>query len=277
MRQDAVLLDKKSAEEFFLFLAGQKKTEGTIENYPHSLEKLYEYLPQKTLEGRYITLPDLRRWQSDLLGQGYAVRTVNARMSAVNKFLEYRKRKDLQVPPMSAEKTGVQPELSRTEYLRLLNAAKLQQQERTYFLLKTIATVGIRMDELKEITVEHLNEGRIVMGKGEKKRTVRIPPLLQRELQGYAKRRGICSGALFLTKNGAPVNRKHVHYCFKQLCRDARVEEEKVTPGCLRNLYYRTYETIKNSIAVLMEQAYERMLEEEQISVGWEDGDVSLT
>ena len=271
LRQDAVLLDRKGAEEFFLFLAEQKKTEGTIENYRHSLEALYEYLPGQAQDGRYITFADLKRWQSDLLKQGYAVRTVNARMSAVNKFLEYRNRRDLQVAPMSAGKKGVQPELSRAEYLRLLSTAKLTEQERTYFLLKTIATVGIRMDELKEITVEHLNEGRIVIGKGDKRRAVRIPTLLQRELQGYAERRGIRSGAPFLTKNGVPINRKHVHYCFKQLCQDARVEEEKVTPGCLRNLYYRTYETIQNSIAILTEQAYERMLEEEQVSVGWEE------
>ena len=127
------------------------------------------------------------------------------------------------------------------------------------------------VDELREITVEHLKEGRITVGKAHNRRTVRIPTLLQRELQGYAERRGIRSGALFLTKNGVPINRKHVHYCFKQLCQDARVEEEKVTPGCLRNLYYRTYETIQNSIAILTEQAYERMLEKEQVSVGWEE------
>ena len=273
MRQDAVLLDERNTGEFFLFLKEKGRTEGTIENYSHSLKELYDYLPEETGEnGKYIGSGTLARWQKDLLRQGYAVRTVNARMSAVNKFLEFRSRKDLQVAPMSVKDEGVQPELSRAEYLRLLNVAKMTGQERTYFLLKTIATIGIRMDELQEVTVEHLREGRITVGKVRSRRTVRIPALLREELLSYAKRTGIGSGALFLTKNGMPVNRKHVHYSFKQLCQDARVAEEKVTPGCLRNLYYRTYETIQNSIAILTEQAYERMLEEEQASVGWESG-----
>ena len=273
MRQDAVLLDERSAEEFFLFLKEKSRTAGTIENYRHSLEELYDYLPEEDGgSGKYIGSGTLARWRGDLLQQGYAVRTVNARMSAVNKFLEYRNRRDLQVAPMSVEQDGIQPELSRAEYLRLLNVAKMTEQERTYFLLKTIATMGIRMDELQEITVEHLREGRITVGKAQKRRTVRIPALLREELLGYAERKGIGSGALFLTKNGMPINRKHVHYSFKQLCQDARVAEEKVTPGCLRNLYYRTYETIQNSIAILTEQAYERMLEEEQATVGWESG-----
>ena len=273
MRQDAVLLDERSAEEFFLFLKEKSRTAGTIENYRHSLEELYDYLPEEDGgSGKYIGSGTLARWRGDLLQQGYAVRTVNARMSAVNKILEYRNRRDLQVAPMSVEQDGIQPELSRAEYLRLLNVAKMTEQERTYFLLKTIATMGIRMDELQEITVEHLREGRISVGKAPKRRTGRIPALLREELLGYAERKGIGSGALFLTKNGMPINRKHVHYSFKQLCQDARVAEEKVTPGCLRNLYYRTYETIQNSIAILTEQAYERMLEEEQATVGWESG-----
>ncbi len=274
MRQDTVLLDEKSAEEFFLFLKEKSRTEGTIENYRHSLEELYDYLLQEDGEsgsGKQIGDGTLTQWREELLQRGYAVRTVNARMSAVNKFLEYHNRKDLQISPIAVGESGIQPELSRAEYLRLLNVAKLTGQERTYFLLKTIAGVGIRMDELQEITVEHLKEGRITVGKAKKKRTVRIPPLLREELLEYAERKGVASGALFLTKNGMPVNRKHVHYSFKQLCRDARVDEEKVTPGCLRNLYYRTYETIQRSIAVLTEQAYERMLEEEQAKIGWEN------
>ena len=50
--------------------------------------------------------------------------------------------------------------------------------------------------------------------------------------------------------------------------------EEKATPGCLRALHERTYEAIQNSISVLTEQAYEKLLEEEQAAMGWEEHDV---
>ncbi len=166
MRQDAVLLDERSAEEFFLFLKEKSRTAGTIENYRHSLEELYDYLPEEDGgSGKYIGSGTLARWRGDLLQQGYAVRTVNARMSAVNKFLEYRNRRDLQV---GAHVGGTGRDSARTVpggISAALNVAKMTEQERTYFLLKTIATMGIRMDELQEITVEHLEKGRIDVGK----------------------------------------------------------------------------------------------------------------
>ncbi len=271
MEQDTVLLNARNAEEFFLFLEKKGRKKGTIENYRRSLKNLYSYLQkEEDGSGKYISIGMLMQWRDDMLHRGYAVRTVNARMSAVNMFLEYSSRRDLQIAPMSVKKEWIQPELSRAEYRRLLNAAKKTEQERTYFLLKTIAVVGVRMDELEKITVENLREGRITVADGQKKRTVRrIPMLLCEELLDYAERRGIGSGAVFLTKKGTPINRKHAYQSFKQLCQDAGIGEEKVTPGCLRSLYYRTYEVIENSIAVLTEQAYERMLEEEQETVGW--------
>ena len=71
MRQDAVLLDERSAEEFFLFLKEKSRTAGTIENYRHSLEELYDYLPEEDGgSGKYIGSGTLARWRGDLLQQG---------------------------------------------------------------------------------------------------------------------------------------------------------------------------------------------------------------
>ena len=216
----------------------------------------------------------LQEWQRALIEKGYAVRTVNARTSAVNRFLEYAGRKELQAAPLAVEGASHPPELSRSEYLRLLGAAKLLGKERTYFLLKTICAVGMRVDELQELTAERLQGGVIIVRRRNRKTALRIPGVLKEELKAYARRRGIESGPLFLTKTGSLINRKHVHYDFKQLCWEARVPEEKATPGCLRALHERTYEAIQNSISVLTELAYEKLLEEEQAAMGWEEHDV---
>lgn len=266
MREESVLLTAEEIEKFLLFLREQGRTERTIESYRHSLKELYDYLP----ESKNVDAGILRRWQQDLGAQGYAVRTINARTAAANRFLDYRKRQDLQIPLIFVEKTAIQPELTRAEYLRLLNAAKLMGQERTYFLLKTIGSTGVRTNELSQITIEHLKEGSFTVGKGNSLRTLRIPDVLREELLGYAGRAGITAGPVFITRNNAPLNRRHIHYSLKQLCRDARVAEEKVTPGCLRNLYRKTYEAIQQSISILTEQAYEKMLEEERLRAGWE-------
>ena len=55
----------------------------------------------------------------------------------------------------------------------------------------------------------------------------------------------------------------------KQLCRDARVEEEKVNPRCLRQLWQTTQDGIRAQLDRLVEQAWDSLLETEQLSIGW--------
>ena len=56
----------------------------------------------------------------------------------------------------------------------------------------------------------------------------------------------------------------------KQLCRDARVEEEKVNPRCLRQLWQATQEEVRAQLDVLVERTCDRLLETEQLSIGWD-------
>ena len=80
---------------------------------------------------------------------------------------------------------GVQPELTRSEYLRLLQAAKLREKERTYLLVKVFALVGLGVSELPCVTVEAVQKGSINI---QQKGAFRIPEVLQRELLAYAAR-----------------------------------------------------------------------------------------
>lgn len=50
---------------------------------------------------------------------------------------------------------------------------------------------------------------------------------------------------------------------------DTRVEEEKANPRCLWKMYQETCRGLRANIAVLVEQSYQRMLEDEQESMGW--------
>ena len=55
----------------------------------------------------------------------------------------------------------------------------------------------------------------------------------------------------------------------KQLCRDARVEEEKVNPRCLRRLWQTTRDGFRAQLDRMVEQAWDCLLETEQLSIGW--------
>ena len=264
---EPVCLEPGAMEEFFRYLEENRRGDGTLESYRRTLLSLYEYLPEEKTVSRQRLLD----WKEEMLSAGYAVRTVNARVSAVNSFLEYRDRRDLQIHPVSAPKNDAVPELTRREYLRLLNTARMLKRERTYFLIKTICCAGVRVQQLSQVTVEAVEAGSTVIRGQCGSQVLHIPPVLREELLAYAGRHGIRSGPVFITRNGSPINRSNVSDSIRRLCRDAQVPEEKGNPRCLLKLHQATYRNIQNSVAVLIEQAYDRMLEEEQLSAGWEE------
>ena len=55
----------------------------------------------------------------------------------------------------------------------------------------------------------------------------------------------------------------------KLIAGTAGVPEEKGSPRCLRKLYQSTRAGIERGISLLVDQAQDRLLEEEQLSVGW--------
>ena len=95
---------------------------------------------------------------------------------------------------------------------------------------------------------------------------------LQGELLDYARRQGLTAGPVFCTRNGKGMSRTQVTEEIQTLCHDARVEEEKGTPRCLRKLYLATQAEVERGVRLLAEQSYERMLDTEQLAAGWAEG-----
>ena len=85
----------------------------------------------------------------------------------------------------------------------------------------------------------------------------------------YAEREGIRKGPVFGSSEGAPMARSNVNYFISMVSHDAQVEEEKATPRCLWKMYQETCRKIQDNVAVLIEQSYQRMLDEEQQVMGW--------
>ena len=104
--------------------------------------------------------------------------------------------------------------------------------------------------------------------------TVEARPLeaILGELLDYARRQGLTAGPVFCTRNGKGMSRTQVTEEIQTLCHDARVEEEKGTPRCLRKLYLATQAEVERGVRLLAEQSYERMLDTEQLAAGWAEG-----
>lgn len=249
-------------------LAARGRRRETIQVYRPKLETFYHFLP----EDKRVAADTLELWRAALLREGYSPGTANTHVSAANGLLAYLGRRDLQLIGQLDTEGEIQPELSRTEYLRLLATARNLGRERTYLMVKVFALTGIRVSELNRVTVRAVEEGRVLTACDGRAQYVLIPACLRKELTVYLRRVGITAGPVFVTRSGRPMRRTQVSGEIRTLCRDARVDGDKSNPRCLRRLYQVTQERIRDSVQILAEQAHERMLEEEQLTVGWEQG-----
>ena len=112
---------------------------------------------------------------------------------------------------------------------------------RLAMLTETLCALGLRVSELKSVTVESLEAGEANIRNKGKLRTILIPAALSRKLRGYAKSRGIVSGPLFVTRTGRAMDRSNIWKMLKRLAALAKVAGEKVFPHNLRHLFARTH------------------------------------
>lgn len=257
-----ITVTREQIGSYLSSLGERGRNPGTVSSYRKKLELLYAALP-----GGRIGRGTLRQWREQLLDQGYSPSTVNTSVSAANSFLEWLGCREFQLTGRLSCGRDAQLALTRSEYLRLLSTARALRQERVYLLIKLFTSTGLPVHELEQVTVEAAGEG-VLLLPGEAM-PQRLPDCLRRELLDYARRRGISSGPIFVTRTGRPCGRAGVSVSIRRLCRDAQVPPEKGNPRCLRKLYYTTRAEIEATVAQLVEQTHERLLEAEQAAVGW--------
>ena len=262
--KERVAVTEEEIGRYLAHLRAMGRPEGTIQTYRLGLDRLYQSLPEDKEVG-----PDtLHWWQGALLEAGYSPSTVNTWLSVMASFLDYLDYPLYRAPRQLAPDRGAQPELSRTEYLRLLQTARLLEKEREYLYIKVFAQVGLSVQELNRLTVEAAQAGFIQPEPGEEE-ALRLPAGLREELLDYSRRRGVRTGPVFVTRTGRAVKRTNVSDSVRRLCREAQVAPEKGNPRCLRKLYLETQASIRDSLRLLAEQTYDRLLESEQAMVGW--------
>lgn len=256
-------------EDFIETLREKKRGKSSLDSYHRILMSIYDWLPEdKIVDGS--TGAKRREWL--LEEKGFSHRTVNAQMSALNSFFRYLGHREWQMEEFVRITGDVQPELSRAEYLRLLSAAKQMGNEKTYLLIKTMGGAGVRVQELAQVTAEAVRQGavRLDSHNGLRLRMMFIPRVLQGELMEYIEKERIESGSVFLTRKRKPLSRTTINHYISSVSQEARVDPEKATPRCLWKMYQNIQDGIEENIHVLIRQAYEDMMEKEQLSIGWD-------
>lgn len=232
-------LTQREFDQFEDYLRHDEREESTIEAYLRSLTRFAEWA-----DGRAVTKELAMEWKTALAEAGYRPISVNAMLAAVNKFFTCMGREDCKVKYLKLQRQMFrksEKDLSKEEYQRLVQAAHEKGDLRMELILETICATGIRVGELKYITVEAVRAGVAEIALKGKIRTILLPHRLCRKLQKYAKKQKIASGKIFLTQDGLPVSRQSIWTRMKALCEAAGVERSKVFPHNLRSLFARSF------------------------------------
>ena len=263
-----VPLTPESIDGYLEHLRSVVRVQGTLDSYRRKIGRLYQTLPEDDKSIRRDTLP---WWREKLAEEGCSAAGINQFVIVVNGYLGYMGARDLQVTDRLESAEEPQLELTRSEYLRLLSAARVLGREQAYLLVKVFGNSDLPVQELSRLTVEAARAGMIGISRRCSKEIIRFPDAVCRELLDYAGRQGIRSGPIFLTRAGKLIDRTYAAQSIRRLCPAAQVPEEKGNPRCLRKMYQATREGIERNVALLVERAQERLLEEEQLTVGWEE------
>ena len=232
-------LTQREFDQFEDYLRHDEREESTIEAYLRSLTRFAEWA-----DGRAVTKELAMEWKAVLSEAGYRPISVNAMLAAVNKFFTCMGREDCKVKYLKLQRQMFrksEKDLYKEEYQRLVQAAHEKGDLRMELILETICATGIRVGELKYITVEAVRAGVAEIALKGKIRTILLPHRLCRKLQKYAKQQKIASGKLFLTQDGLPVSRQSIWTRMKALCEAAGVERSKAFPHNLRSLFARSF------------------------------------
>lgn len=241
-------ITSKQIRSFEKHLFQEEKAAATIQKYTHDIREFARWLPHLHLDKNDVIA--YKRY----LAERYAPASVNAALSSLNSFFHYMGWHELKVKNLKLQKKIFAPaekELSKSEYELLLQTAKEQKAERLYLLMQTICSTGIRISELRYISVEAVNRGVAEINCKGKRRQVILSAGLCQTLKQYAEEQKIKSGAVFITKNGNPVDRSNVWSDMKKLCTAANVSEQKVFPHNLRHLFARTYYDLEKDVVRL--------------------------
>ena len=193
-------------------------------------------------------------WKEHLLKKGYAPSTINSMLIAVNQFFRFQHWDKLRVKTLRIQRQifrSRDKELTKKEYIRLLETANSLGRERLALLMESICATGVRVSEVRYITVEAAQVGRAEIALKGKIRTILLPGKLRRKLLKYAKKQNIGSGEIFRTRTGKGMSRRQIWADMKTICGQAGVAPSKVFPHNLRHLFARTFYRVCRDVVQL--------------------------
>ncbi len=246
------VIHKRILEDYRRTLIEEEKSGNTIEQYLRDLEDFMHFTNGKPVDKKMAVEYKMK------LSKTYKPRSVNVKLCAINGFFKRLGWYECTVKLMKIQKDTFRPVdkvMTKEEYGMLLSAAKRLGKRRLSLVMQTLCSMGLRVSELRFITVKAVCQGYADVTLKGKTRTVLLPEDLTVLLGEYIRDNGISDGCVFVTRSGKPLDRSNICHEMKALGEKAGLKRSKIFPHNLRHLFacvYYAEEKNANHLADIM-------------------------
>lgn len=217
-------------------LLDQELSPNTIHIYIKAVKDFFIFSEKKN-----ITKELLISYKAHLESK-YTVNTVNLNIISLNKFLKFCGYQDCTIKTLKYQRRGsLENVIDDKDYEKLITYAAARKNKKYYMIIRTLAMTGIRINELRYVTVEAVKKGYTTVKNKGKHREIYFPGELQTILLAYCANTGIASGIIFLGTNGSAISREAVWRGLKRCAKKAGVDEKNVYPHSFRHHFALVY------------------------------------
>lgn len=209
-----------------------------VQNYYESFETISEY--------------NLHAYLNGLKGK-YSGSTINLRISALNTYITSINSEIDPIKHISIKKTSYLENVISAEELTLLKCRlKDDSRESVYFLIRFMASTGMRISEVLELKVENVREGYFdICSKGNKERRVFIPLPLAREAISWLYSVKRYSGYVFLNRFGKQLSASGARYLLHYYAEQYGISKDHAHPHSLRHRFALNFLSVCQDISML--------------------------
>lgn len=231
--------------QFKAYLAKTNLAENTITSYVWTVTYYLEHYKE-------VNKKNLLAYKGYLV-ENFKPQTVNLRLQAVNKFLEFSKQEKLRMKFVKAQqKNFLENVISDADYIFLKTKLKADGYDQWYFIVWFMAATGARVSELLQIKAEHVSVGYLdLYSKGGKMRRIYIPKKLCTEATKWLKERGLTTGYLFTNRTGNRLSTRGIAIQLKHFAVNYGINREVVYPHSFRHRFAKNFLEKFNDIALL--------------------------